>query len=64
MPYRIGTCALGIGLMFATLGITFGSGWGAASSVFKEGCVGRYIVTDDDVREANEAGIRRDPWVE
>jgi hypothetical protein len=64
MPFRIGTCAIGIGAMFATLAITFGSGHGAASSVFKEACIDHYIVTDEDVREANRDGIRRDPWVE
>ena len=65
MPGRVFTCGLGSALSIATLLLTFGSGYGAATSVFKEGCIGKWVITDDDMREASERkGIKPDPYLD
>lgn len=65
MPGRVFTCGLGSALSIATLLLTFGTGYGAATSVFKEGCVGKWVITDDDMREASERkGIKPDPYLD
>ena len=46
-------CVAGSVLSLATLAVTFGSGYGAAKSVFEEACIGAWIVTPDDLRAAN-----------
>jgi hypothetical protein len=53
VPGRAVLCAAGSLLSVVTLMVTFGSGYGAAKSVFEEGCIGQWIVTPDDLREAN-----------
>lgn len=52
-PGRAVLCAAGSVLSIVTLAITFGSGYGAAKSVFEEGCIGKWAVTPDDLRAAN-----------
>lgn len=57
-PGRFLLCAGGgIPLSLVTLLVTFGSGYGAAKSVFEEGCVGKWVVTPNDLRAANRGGM-------
>jgi len=56
-PGRLLLCAGGgIPLSLVTLMVTFGSGYGAAKSVFEEGCIGKWVVTPNDLRAANRGG--------
>ena len=64
VPGRVFLCGLGVGLTVVTLVITFGSGYGAAKSVFEEGCMGWWVVTPEDLRAANErTGVDPDPYI-
>ena len=54
-------CGVGSVLTVATLMITLGSGYGAAKSVFEEGCFGKWVVTPGDLQAANtQTGITPD----
>jgi hypothetical protein len=53
VPGRAIICVTGSVFSVLALVVTFGSGYGAAKSIFEEGCIGRWIVTPDDLREAN-----------
>lgn len=64
LPGRVILCGLGTGLTFATLLITLGTGYGAAKSIFEEGCVGKWVVTPEDLRAANErTGMTPDAYI-
>ncbi len=61
VPGRAVLCGVGSVLTVATLLITFGSGYAWAKAVFEEGCVGKWVVTPDDLRAANvQTGIAPD----
>lgn len=64
VPGRAILCGAGTALSLVTLALTFGSGYGAAKSIFEEGCVGKWIVTPDDLRAENQRrGMRPDSYV-
>lgn len=50
VPGRVITCVVGGAVGIATLALTFGSGYRAASDLVHEGCGGRWTVTGDDLR--------------
>lgn len=50
VPGRAITCVLGGAVGIATLALTFGSGYRAASAAVHEGCGGKWMVTGDDLR--------------
>ncbi len=64
VPGRAFLCGVGSALTLVTLAITFGYGYAAAKDVFEEGCVGKWVVTPDDLRRANQQkGITPDPYL-
>ena len=62
LPGRAVLCTAGSALSLVTMLVTFGSGYGAAKGVFEEGCIGRWIVTPDDLRAANRRGVMGEPY--
>jgi len=62
LPGRAVLCTAGSALSLATMLVTFGSGYAAAKGVFEEGCIGRWIVTPDDLRAANRRGVMGDAY--
>ena len=50
VPGRVFTCAAGGVIGVGVLAITLGTGYRAASSVWQEGCGGRWFVTGEDLR--------------
>jgi predicted lipid-binding transport protein (Tim44 family) len=64
VPGRVILCGLGSGLTLATLLVTLGTGYSAAKSIFEEGCLGKWVVTPEDLRAANErTGLTPDPYI-
>ena len=58
-------CGVGSVLTVGVLLITLGSGYGAAKSVFEEGCFGKWVVTPGDLQAANtQKGIGPDRYLE
>ena len=65
VPGRALLCGVGSVLTVGVLLITFGSGYGAAKSVFEEGCGGKWLVTPGDLQAANtRKGIAQDRYME
>jgi hypothetical protein len=62
LPGRAVLCTAGSALSLVTMLVTFGSGYGAAKSVFEEGCIGKWVVTPDDLRAANRRGAVGDAY--
>jgi hypothetical protein len=62
LPGRAVLCTAGSALSLVTMLVTFGSGYGAAKSVFEEGCIGKWVVTPDDLRAANRRGAIGDAY--
>jgi hypothetical protein len=62
LPGRAVLCTAGSALSLVTMLVTFGSGYGAAKSVFDEGCIGKWVVTPDDLRAANRRGTVGDSY--
>lgn len=56
VPGRAITCGLGAVVGFAVIVATLGTGYKAASSVWHEGCAGRWTVTADDMRPDGVSG--------
>src|SRR5260370_597401 len=62
LPGRAVLCTAGSALSLVTMLVTFGSGYGAAKGVFEESCIGKWIVTPDDLRAANRRGAMGDAY--
>ena len=62
LPGRAVLCTAGSALSLVTMLVTFGSGYGAAKGLFEEGCIGKWIVTPDDLRAANRRGVMGEPY--
>ena len=62
VPGRAITCALGGITGVVVLAATLGTGYRAASSVWHEGCGGKWVVTGDDLRPESAAGRHMDVW--
>ena len=56
VPGRAITCGLGAVVGFAVIVATLGTQYKAASSVWQEGCGGRWTVTADDMRPDSVSG--------
>jgi hypothetical protein len=50
IPGKVFTCALGVGVGAAVLGITGGTAYRQAARVLNEGCGGKWLVTPEDLR--------------
>ncbi len=58
-------CGAGSLLSLGVLMITLGTAYGAAEGVFEEGCIGKWVVTPNDLRaESTKKGIKKDPYIE
>jgi hypothetical protein len=62
LPGRAVLCTAGGALSLVTMLVTFGSGYAAAKGIFEEGCIGKWIVTPDDLRAANRRGVMGDAY--
>lgn len=60
VPGRAITCGVGGVVGVAVLALTFGTGYRAASSVWQEGCGGKWVVTGDDLRPDSPSGRHLD----
>jgi len=60
VPGRAITCAAGAAVGVGVLALTLGTGYRAASSVWHEGCGGRWTVTGDDLRPDSVSGRQMD----
>ena len=56
VPGRAITCGIGAVVGVVVLAATLGSGYKAASSVWHEGCGGKWSVTGDDIRPDGASG--------
>ena len=56
VPGRAVTCGLGAVVGVGVLALTLGTGYRAASSVWQEGCGGKWIVSGDDLRPDSVSG--------
>lgn len=62
VPGRAITCGLGGVVGVVVLAATLGTGYRAASSVWQEGCGGKWLVTGEDLRPDTAAGRQMDAW--
>ena len=63
-PGRAILCGIGGVTGVVVMLLTFGTGYGAAKAVAEEGCRGPWVVTPDDLREANaHRGIKEDSYL-
>ncbi|HXH81658.1 MAG TPA: hypothetical protein VNN07_01875 [Candidatus Tectomicrobia bacterium] len=51
IPGRAVTCVLGSATSIGVLALTLGTGYRAASAVFREGCGGKWVVSGEDLRD-------------
>jgi hypothetical protein len=56
VPGRAITCGLGAVVGVGVLALTLGTGYRAASSVWQEGCGGKWIVSGEDLRPDSVSG--------